>query len=80
MLQPYPVELLERTTPTVAPIASDPEVERAFEAWRDSRSGALDERTRTGSDVWQKDYMQGKTVEGAAAPGHRTRLKLERFT
>ncbi|MFG0284482.1 MAG: DUF6065 family protein [Phycisphaerales bacterium JB039] len=79
MLQPYPVELLERMAPTMAPIGSDPEIERGYEAWRASRTGALVQRARSGDDVWQKDYMQGRTVEGAPAAQHRTKLKLAPF-
>jgi hypothetical protein len=80
MLQPYPVDLLERTAPQIRQLADDSEAQRGYELWRDSRSGALDERTRTGQDVWQKDYMKGETVEGQRAPSHRTRLKVGEFS
>lgn len=79
MLQPYPVELVERMSPQVRQLADDPAVERGYALWRDSRSGALDERTRTGHDVWQKDYMKGETVDGGKVASHRTRLRLGEF-
>jgi hypothetical protein len=77
-LLPYPLDLLEATTPCVRPIEDAPELHDAFRRWADSRISFNRDTTRP-ETAWQKDYFQGKTTDGERAPTHRTRLHLRPF-
>ncbi len=72
---------LERFRPRVLDFDVDPEVERGYEAWGESRERFLAELEVPGSAAekqkWQKHYFQGTAPDGTTAPAHQTKLELQ---
>jgi hypothetical protein len=63
----------------MVPLAANPDLQARHEKWASSRAGFNEDKQRKASD-WQKDYFQGKTMDGEKVDGHMTRLKLGAFT
>ncbi len=80
MLVPQRRGELERFRPRVLDVAADPDVERGYEAWGESRERFLAEVVVPDSEAakrgWEKHYFQGTTSDGTAAPAHQTKLRL----
>jgi hypothetical protein len=57
----------------------DPDLEREYKAWSESRRGFLEayNSSKQNRMVWQKDYFLGNTVLGASFKGHQTNLKVK---
>ncbi len=71
---------LERFRPRVLEIEAEPEVQRGYEAWGESRERFLSELADEGPAAvkqgWQKDYFQGTAQDGTVARDHQTKLRL----
>ncbi|MEO1128741.1 MAG: DUF6065 family protein [Planctomycetota bacterium] len=76
---PFPIEILERTTPKLRSIDDNPQFKEQYEAWSHSRTSFNARPDRT-PDEWQKDYLRGQSATGQPAHAHRTRLNLRRFS
>lgn len=74
---------LEALRPVVRDTAATPELFTAFQRFSSSRLEFLEAIKTPGSAEaragWQRDYMQGRNVDGTAAPEHQTRLQLQPF-
>jgi hypothetical protein len=75
---------LESVEPEIRQLSDAPDLQRDFEAWRQSRAAFNADLRQTGSaaqqERWQKTYYRG--VDMAGQPGatdHRTRLRLKPF-
>ena len=83
----FPIERgsLERINPRRIPLEANLELKAQYEAWSASRNGFNADLKKDGSkaqaDGWQKDYYQGKGVEGQkqGPDDHRTRVRLKPF-
>lgn len=75
---------IESLEPEVRPLWRNPELDRAYRQWRDSRSTFLHNLNQPQSEArqkkWQKDYFRGITADGAQFEEHQTRLHLRPFT
>lgn len=80
MLQPYPLDMLEETEARVAPIESDPELQREFEAWTAHRKAQSRAVSEGEEPKFRLDYLRGVKPEGERIPTHRTQLKLDGFS
>jgi hypothetical protein len=83
MLVPVPRGLVESLVPQRIAISSAPELKAQYDTWQDSRKGFLHgldthdpEAVKRG---WQKDYFQGKTLDGKEFESHQTRLAVREF-
>ena len=83
----FPVErgLLASVEPEMKQMSSDPELERQYKAWNESRVNFNAELKEPGSQAqaerWQKMYYRGLSPDGTAAvDDHITRLRLRPFT
>jgi hypothetical protein len=80
---PVPRGLVERFVPRLTMIDNDPQLHASYRHWEASRRGfeaawmAGDPEARRQS--WQKDYVLGKTTEGAVAPSHQMKLVVKPF-
>jgi hypothetical protein len=84
MIFPVPRGLIEQVEPEFRELSSDPEAERAFRDWNESRMKFNADLKVEGSDArargWQKDYFSGRTESTVKAPGdHRTRIRAKPF-
>jgi hypothetical protein len=83
MLVPIPRGLAETLVPRRMPIEASPETQAQYKAWEASRKGFLEGLEERDPTVvkrgWQKDYFQGKTLEGKEFTSHQTRLDLKEF-
>jgi hypothetical protein len=83
MLVPVPRGLVESLVPRVESLAGAPELQAQSEKWEASRSGFLTGlHSRDPEAVakgWQKDYFQGKTIDGKSVESHQTRLNVKPF-
>ena len=76
---------LEKIMPEVRPIADEPELKAAFDAWTASRANFLDGLRKPDSEAsaakWQKHYYRGQNLDGTgiAADDHRTKIRLQPF-
>jgi hypothetical protein len=82
---PIPHETFDDVQPIVKSISDNPELERQYKAWGESRNNFLNKLTDRDSDAvkhgWQRDYFRGRTPEGHLAPDshvNRRRLKPPR--
>jgi hypothetical protein len=84
MLVPVPRGLIETLVPRIEPIATNPELEKQYHKWEESRSefliGLHARDPKAVAQGWQKDYFQGKTPTGEAFQAHQTRLNVKEFT
>jgi len=78
MLIPYRVDQLERFRPVQMRLESNPQLEREYRTWAESRRSFNANPERKAED-WQKDYFRGETTGGSKAREHRSRLKLRKF-
>jgi hypothetical protein len=83
----FPVERgkLATVEPEIRLLSSEPELERQYKEWNDSRVRFNTELQEPGSqaqaDRWQKMYYRGLTPDGQTAiEDHITRLRLKPFT
>lgn len=83
LIVPCERHLAERFEPVVESIATHPEIAGVYSAWRESRSDfnrdLKQPHSRARADKWQRDYMLGRTPDGASQAGHQLRLKLAPF-
>ena len=77
LLQPFEIDLLERTRPVVKDLEEEPELAARHERWMKRRFlfGAV----RTGNQS-QSTYVQGRDEEGNQVAGHRTDVELREFS
>ena len=84
MLVPVPRGLIEKLVPKRVPIAANPELQKQYQAWENSRKGFLIGLKERDPDAmqrgWQKDYFQGKTPDGQEFHEHQTRLEVREFS
>jgi hypothetical protein len=83
----FPVKRGELATvqPEIKALSSEPELERQFKLWNESRTQFNAELQRPGSEAqaerWQKLYYRGLSPDGeTAAEDHITRLRLKPFS
>ena len=83
MLVPVPRGFAETLNPRIELLRDNPELEAKYKAWEASRSGFLTGLKTNDPDAvkrgWQKDYFQGKTLDGGAFEGHQTKVNLKEF-
>lgn len=84
-LFPVRVGELETLAPAVRTLSENPELEREYRLWSESRNSfnadlaAPDSRAT--QDKWQKGYFRGLMPSGEqVAEGHQSRLRLRPFT
>lgn len=75
---------LEAFEPEVRALDSDPDFEKQYRAWSESRSQFNRDKHRPGSEageaIWQRYYQRGLDADGRPLIGdHRTRLRLKPF-
>jgi Family of unknown function (DUF6065) len=84
MLVPVPRGLVESLVPRVEMLADNPALQEEYRKWEASRSTFLTGlHSRDPGAVakgWQKDYFQGKTIDGKPVESHQTRLNVKPFT
>ena len=78
MITPYPIHLVEEMQASVRQLNDDPKLADEYRAWAQSRSTFNANPERKAED-WQKDYVQGRTAQGAQADQHRSRLNVQPF-
>lgn len=75
---------LDLVEPVERALSDDPELEAAYNGWRDRRAGFLERRAagdaETLRQVWEKRYFEGVTEDGAAADGHVRKRRLKGMT
>ena len=83
----FPVKRGELATvqPEIKALSSEPELERQFKLWNESRTQFNAELQQPGSEAqaerWQKLYYRGLSSDGkTAAEDHITRLRLKPFS
>ena len=84
----FPVQrgLLASVEPEIKQMSSEPELQRQYQAWNESRVNFNAELQQPGSPAqaerWQKMYYRGLSPDGtpAAIEDHITRLRLRPFT
>lgn len=82
MLVPMRRGELEAFHPEEREAFSEPAIYESFQRFSASRRDFLAMLKASGSAVapgWQRDYMLGRDVDGASAPGHQTKLHLLPF-
>jgi hypothetical protein len=83
MLVPVPRGLIEGLVPRIEPLTANPELQAQYQKWEASRSDFLVGLHSRDPDAvakgWQKDYFQGKTIDGQAVESHQTRLNVKEF-
>jgi len=83
MVVPISLDLLEQTRPQIRRLSSDPARQTRFQTWSARRAsflaGLADRDSEAVAQGWQKDYFRGRSPEGDAFRGHRTRLRLHPF-
>jgi hypothetical protein len=73
---------LERVSPRIKDLSSDPSLDAAYQAWQASRQeflADLDEGGLPRGKDWQRHYFRGRTVDGYEFPDHQTRLRVNDF-
>ncbi len=84
--QVFPVNCdnLENVDPELRPISSEPELEAEYQRWSESRNsfnaGLKEKDSEERKAGWQRNYFQGKTLDGTRAHGHRTKITVKPFT
>jgi hypothetical protein len=83
MISPIKRGEVETFQPMVRDLSTQPELEKAFNQWSQSRSKFLtdlvDPNSQARQEKWQKDYVQGVTPDGREAPSHQVKLNLKEF-
>jgi hypothetical protein len=79
---PIPRDLISRVQPSIRPLAEDPALESAHQAWSAGRDAFNTGLKEPGSEAraqgWQRGYHRGR-MEGAEAEMHLTRVKPRDF-
>lgn len=75
---------LEEVSPSIRKLSEDPQLEREYKSWMESRdsfnTSLPDPESQAARDKWQKSYFRGLRPSGEPAPdGHRSRLRLRPF-
>ncbi len=73
---------LERVSPRIRELSSDPALESSYKVWQASRQeflADLDEGGLPRGKDWQRHYFRGRTTDGAVFPDHQTRLRISDF-
>lgn len=82
-LLPLPRAYLGRFDPVIRPIARDAELQRDYDAWRQSRSTFNRELREPDSpareQAWQRSYMLGQDPRQRRFEEHETKLQLPGF-
>jgi hypothetical protein len=82
-LLPVPRGLLEQMQPVKRPLASDPDLEKAYKNWQVSRDQFNADLTKEGSEArkekWQKLYYRGLDMQGGEFEDHQIKLRLKPF-
>jgi hypothetical protein len=78
MIMPIRRGEIETFEITIRDIAVDPDVQREYAAWFESRNKFLDKykSTKPSRPEWQKHYFHGNTVTGTAFKDHQTNLNV----
>jgi hypothetical protein len=83
MLVPQPAGDLERFSPEILDLDSDPSVGSDYRAFRSSRDAFIHDvvTSRAGrpTNCIQGDYMRGEIPSGGIAPRHQKKLRLNAF-
>ena len=84
MIFPVPRNMVEQVEPEFRSLSSDPEAERAYREWSDSRlkfnAGLKVDGSDAQSRKWQKDYFSGRSESPLKVPAdHRTKLRAKPF-
>jgi hypothetical protein len=84
MVVPVARGLAEALEPVQMPLSSNPELEREYKAWSQSRIQFITAFRALEPDAldrgWQGEYTRGLTSGGRLAPEHQTRIQLKDFT
>jgi hypothetical protein len=82
MIVPIKRGEVEQFNPRLRELSSNPEVNKAYEEWSNSRNQFLRELHVPGSEAtaekWQRDYVQGE-VSGVKASQHQVKLNVREF-
>ena len=75
---------LESLTPEIRSLSANPELDREYRIWSESRNvfnaALADPASKAAQEKWQRTYFQGVCPSGAPGPdGHRSRLRLRPF-
>jgi len=77
---PIPRTMLDEVTPEIRDMSTDPDTEIGFKAWTESRKNFLQTHHTPGTEAnkqgWQKHYFKGQNPNGAQAPEHQTKIRL----
>jgi hypothetical protein len=84
MVYPLPRGMIEQVEPEFRALSSDPDAERTYREWSESRLKFNTDLKVEGSDAqsrkWQKDYFSGRSESPFKAPSdHRTKLRAKAF-
>jgi len=76
----YPRGMFERIVPEIRQLSSDPETERKYMEWRESRKVFNRKHSWVrGKPGWQKHYYIGNSPRSKPFPDHQLRLDLRTF-
>lgn len=82
-LLPLPRGYLHGFDPVIRPISLNPDLEREFQAWCQSRSKFIVDLKQPGSPAqdqgWQRNYMLGQDLTQRRFEEHETKLQLTEF-
>jgi hypothetical protein len=82
-LVPVPRGLIERFVPNLTMIDNDPPLHEAYRHWEASRrqfeAAWISGDPLARKQSWQKDYVLGKTTQGAIADDHQMKLVVRPF-
>ncbi len=83
MLVPERRFALEKFEPTILALDDDPELAADYREWHKSRGQFITDLAAREEEAvkagWQRDYFQGKTLEGGRVAQHQTKLELRPF-
>lgn len=83
MLVPLQRGLLETLDPIRKPLEDNPDLRERYRKWGAARQEFNDALARRRAAAvkqgWQKDYMQGRDVNGEIVADHQTRLAIREF-
>lgn len=71
---------VEAFMPRIRSLRKNPELERRYKEWKQSRSQFYRVLHKSGAKaLWQKHYFRGTSILGEAFAGHQTRLAVREF-
>ena len=74
---------IESFEPEIRGLYDDPEVAKAYNEWRESRTKFIKDLPVKGTEAneaaWQKDYVHGRAPDGTTAKEHQRKLALRPF-